>query len=250
MSAPTRLAPLLLLGLLWSAPAAAAQSPIGGSAAGMPIKGDVLLQADQMDYDVDNKVVTARGHVEIDSDGRILLADSVSYDQVHDTTTASGHVSLTDEKGNVAFASHVVLTDKMRDGALRSFAALIGKNGRMVAASATRTGGRFIEAFDDCAGLRNRPFQPLEEIGIDIIVRTNVPFPEEFLENALQNLVVGGRNLGHRQGVEPRAQVRKLRRPRARQGARRDQQAGALAVGEVDQVEQRLLGGSLVDVFK
>ena len=36
----------------------------------------------------------------------------------------------------------------MRDGALRSFAALIGKNGRMVAASATRTGGRFTEAFD------------------------------------------------------------------------------------------------------
>ncbi len=134
------LAVLAFLPLLaWSADA---------RAAAMPIKGDILLQADEMDYDVDAHVVTARGHVEIDSDGRILLADSVSYDQVHDTTTASGHVSITDEKGNVAFADHVVLSDKMRDGALRSFAALIGKNGRMVAATATRTGGRFIEAFD------------------------------------------------------------------------------------------------------
>ncbi len=61
---------------------------------------------------------------------------------------ASGHVSLTDEKGNTAFADHVTLKDKMRDGVLKSFAALIGKNGRMVAASATRTQGRFIEAFD------------------------------------------------------------------------------------------------------
>jgi len=130
---------VLLPVLLWCAPL---------HAAGLAIKGNILLQADEMDYDVDAKVVTARGHVEIDSDGRILLADSVTYDQVHDTTVASGHVSLTDEKGNVAFADHVTLTDKMRDGVLRSFAALIGKNGRMVAATATRSQGRFIEAFD------------------------------------------------------------------------------------------------------
>ncbi len=135
-----RLALLLAPTLLWCAPAFAANV--------LPIKGDVLLQADEMDYDVDAHVVTARGHVEIDSDGRILIADAVSYDQTHDTMTASGHVSLTDEKGNVAFASHVVLTDKMRDGALKSFAALIGKNGRLVAASATRTGGHIVEAFD------------------------------------------------------------------------------------------------------
>ena len=75
------------------------------------IKGDVLLQADEMDYDVDAQIVTARGHVEIDSDGRILLADTVSYDQKKDVMTADGHVSVTDEKGNVAFAAHVVLSD-------------------------------------------------------------------------------------------------------------------------------------------
>jgi LPS-assembly protein len=112
------------------------------------IKGDVLLQADEMDYDVDAHVVTARGHVEIDNGGRILLADQVTYDQDHDRMTATGHVSLTDEKGNVAFANHVELTDRMRDGVLKSFAALIGKNGRLVAASATRSQGRFVEAFD------------------------------------------------------------------------------------------------------
>ena len=135
-----RLAPFVLLAALVSAAPALA--------AALPIKGDVLLQADEMDYDVDAHVVTARGHVEIDSEGRILLAEQVVYDQIHDTTVASGHVSLTDEKGNVAFADHVTLTDKMRDGVLRSFAALIGKNGRLVAASATRSQGRFIEAFD------------------------------------------------------------------------------------------------------
>ena len=133
------LACLAMLAALGCAPA---------QAASLPIKGDVLLQADEMDYDVDAHIVTARSHVEIDSDGRVLMAETVTYDQAHDSMVADGHVSLTDEKGNVAFADHVTLTDKMRDGALKSFAALIGKNGRMVAANATRSQGRFIEAFD------------------------------------------------------------------------------------------------------
>ncbi len=107
----------------------------------------MLIQADEFDYDTDAHVVTARGHVEVDSDGRMLLADEVTYDQNTDKTTASGHVSLTDEKGNVAFSDHVELTDKMRDGVLHSFAALIGKSGRMVASGARRSQGRFIEAF-------------------------------------------------------------------------------------------------------
>jgi LPS-assembly protein len=132
-----------VLAALLLAPTCAAHA-----AQSVAIKGQVLLQADQLDYDVDRHVVMARGHVEIDGDGRVLLADEVSYDQKNDTMVASGHVSITDEKGNVAFADHVSLHDKMRDGALRSFAALIGQNGRLVAASATRSQGRFTEAFD------------------------------------------------------------------------------------------------------
>ncbi len=134
---------LLLLAVLLTVCGSAAQA-----APTVALKGQILLQADEMDYDVDHHVVSARGHVEIDGDGRILLADEVSYDEKNDTMVASGHVSITDEKGNVAFADHVVLHDRMRDGALRSFAALIGKNGRMVAATATRSQGRFTEAFD------------------------------------------------------------------------------------------------------
>jgi len=118
------------------------------AAPGVALTGQILLQADDMEYDVDHHTVIARGHVEIDGDGRILLADLVSYDQANDTMTASGHVSITDEKGDVAFADSVTLHDKMREGALRSFAALIGKNGRLVAANAARTQGRFTEAFD------------------------------------------------------------------------------------------------------
>lgn len=105
-----------------------------------------LLQADVAEYNTTSRIWAARGHVEIDYGGRILLADSVSYNENTDVITADGHVSLMDTEGNVAFADHVVLTDKMRDGALTGFGALIGTHGRLVAASAKRTGGRYTEA--------------------------------------------------------------------------------------------------------
>jgi LPS-assembly protein len=101
----------------------------------------LLLQADEVVYDGNRAIVSADGHVEIDDEGRTLLADKVTYDQKSDTVTASGHVSLTDEKGNVSFADHVVLTDRMRDGTLAGFGALLGKNGRLAAVSAERVAG-------------------------------------------------------------------------------------------------------------
>ena len=107
---------------------------------------EILLQADEIDYDMNAAVVTARGHIEIDDNGRILLADQITYDEKQDTVVASGHVSLLDDKGNVAFADHVTLTDHLRNGALESFAALIGKSGRLAAANAQRVGGKYTVA--------------------------------------------------------------------------------------------------------
>jgi LPS-assembly protein len=106
----------------------------------------LLLQADQIVYDGDNQTVAAVGNVEIVDQGRILNADKVTYDQKNDKVTADGHVSVTDTTGNVAFSTHVVLTDHMRDGALNGFGALIGKNGRLAAASAQRVNGNLVIA--------------------------------------------------------------------------------------------------------
>ena len=130
--------------LLTSVFVAALAAPLAHAAA--TTGKDMLLQADQVTYDSRTHVVSARGNVEIDYDERILLADSVAYNKDTDKVTADGHVSLTDRNGNVAFANHVVLTDRMRDGVLTGFGALIGKQGRLVAASAHRTEGRFTEA--------------------------------------------------------------------------------------------------------
>lgn len=118
-------------------PAGAANTMLG-NALGKP-GGNALLRADEIDYDINNALVIAHGHVEIDYNGRILMAEQVTYDQNKDVVTASGHVTVMAPNGDVAFADHVVLTDQMRDGILSGFYALIGKSGRLGAASAQRT---------------------------------------------------------------------------------------------------------------
>ena len=106
----------------------------------------ILLQADEIVYDSENHLVSAVGHVEIADQDRTLIADRVDYDQNADRVTASGHVSIMDSKGNVAFADHVILTDRMRNGALSGFGALLGKTGRLAARSAERVNGNTVIA--------------------------------------------------------------------------------------------------------
>jgi LPS-assembly protein len=139
-------AALATAALIYPLQSSHAQAPSPARTAPARPDNQILLQADQIIYDGDSQTVEAAGHVEITDQGRILLADNVTYDQKTDRVTANGHVSITDERGNVAFADHVLLTDHMRDGALNGFGALIGKNGRLAAASAQRVQDRFVIA--------------------------------------------------------------------------------------------------------
>lgn len=103
--------------------------------------GEMLLKADRVDYDLNTGATTALGHVEIDYNGRTLLADRVIDDKKNDVVTARGHVVMMAPNGDVVFADEVRLTDRMRDGVMQSFSALIGENGRLAASSAVRVGG-------------------------------------------------------------------------------------------------------------
>src|SRR3546814_10110908 len=60
----------------------------------------VLLQADELIYNEDLGVVTARGNVEMSQGDRLLMADTVTYNQQADTVTASGNVSLMEPTGD------------------------------------------------------------------------------------------------------------------------------------------------------
>jgi LPS-assembly protein len=110
----------------------------GGSLLG-PRGSQMMLRADQVDYNLNTAVTVAHGHVEIDYNDRIVQAEQVIYDQNKDVVTAEGHVVMMAPDGNVVFATHAVLTDQMRDGVIETMSALIGANGRMASPHAVRT---------------------------------------------------------------------------------------------------------------
>ena len=105
----------------------------------------VLLIADEVTYDRDLGVVTARGHVEISRGDRVVHADTVSYNERAQTVTASGHVSLTDERGNTVFADYAELTKDLKEAAIESIRLLLSDKSRLAAASGKRTGGNINE---------------------------------------------------------------------------------------------------------
>src|SRR3546814_19053407 len=96
------------------------------------------MQADNLVYDRDTEIVTATGHVEIAYDGRILIADKVTYNQKTDVVTADGNVSLLERAGEVAFADHVVLRNKMKDGVVQTLSVLLTAKSRQAGHDAVR----------------------------------------------------------------------------------------------------------------
>ena len=105
----------------------------------------VTFTADEVEYDRERGIVTARGRVEAWQGERFLRADEFTYDRNTGVATARGNVQLLEPDGQVVFADHVELKDQFRDGVLHGLRALLAGNARLAAAGARRTGGTVSE---------------------------------------------------------------------------------------------------------
>ena len=123
------------LALALAAGAALAQSP--EEVKRLP----ALIAADEVVYDRELDVVTARGNVEIVQGQRIVRADTVSFNRRANLVTASGNVSLVENTGDVIFADYAELTEDMREGVVQNFRALLADQSRLAATSGRRTQG-------------------------------------------------------------------------------------------------------------
>ena len=124
----------------------------------------ILMTADELQFDDELGIATAKGNVEISQSERVLLADMVIYNQRDDVVTASGNVILVEPTGEVLFAEFAELTDDMREGFLRGFRMLLEDNSRLAAVSAQRRGGvetrlnqAIYSACRDCVGFDGEP---------------------------------------------------------------------------------------------
>ena len=133
-------ASLLLLSLAANA-AQAQQAPSKKQGAAHPESQPALVTADQMVYDRDLDLVTARGHVEIDQGGQVVKADALSYNLKQDVIIATGHVSFTQLTGDINFADYLEVTGDMKQATARGMRMLMFDDSRLAGNFARRTEG-------------------------------------------------------------------------------------------------------------
>lgn len=148
-----------------TAAALAALLAAASASAQQPDQSPVLMSAEEVTHDRENDRVTARGHVEVSQNERVLLADTVIYDLKADRLHAAGNVSLVEPTGEVVFADDIEVTGDLKDGVAREIRILLTDQSRLAAAEGRRTGGTVMEleraVYSPCQPCQDDPDRPL-----------------------------------------------------------------------------------------
>ncbi len=135
--------------LLASALSGAAHAQLGrlATAGSQPSSRDqpVTFTADQVEYDRENSLVIADGHVEAWQNDHVLHADHITFDRNTGIAAAKGNVVLLEPDGQVLFADYAELTQDMKNGVMRDLRAIMAENGRLAANGARRVDGQINE---------------------------------------------------------------------------------------------------------
>jgi len=115
-----------------------------------PVSKDkpVLLTADEMDYDKENNLVIASGHVEIEQGDTIVLADKVTYNRNTGEVVATGNVSMMGTSGEVYFADKTSFEDNLKTGVIAQFKARLPDDSVAVATKAKKIDENTTELFN------------------------------------------------------------------------------------------------------
>lgn len=101
----------------------------------------MLLEAAELQYDLDNDIVSAIGNVQIYYSGYALEAERVTLDRAKSRLYAEGKVRLTEPDGNIITTESMELSDDFKNGFARSLKVDTFERTRFTADSATRENG-------------------------------------------------------------------------------------------------------------
>jgi LPS-assembly protein len=134
------------------------------SIAHAPPGTQMLVKANEVDYDYTNHRVAAVGNVQIYYNGATIEADRVVYDQVTKRLRAEGNARLTEADGKVTYGQIIDLTDDYRDGFVDSLRVETIDDTRLAAARANRSEGNFTVfengVYTACEACRDNPKKP------------------------------------------------------------------------------------------
>ncbi len=126
----------------------------------------MLVQADRIDYDNANRLVSAIGNVQIYYSDSTLEADKVIYNQATKRLHAEGNVRLTDADGRVTYGSIMDLSDDYRNGFVDALRLDAPDETRFAAARAERSAGNFTifhnGVYTACEPCKDNPKAPPE----------------------------------------------------------------------------------------
>lgn len=124
----------------------------------------MLVQANEVDYDYNNQRVSAVGNVQLYYNGTTVEADKVIYDQKTKRLRAEGNIRMTDADGRITYANIMDLSDDYRDGFVDSLRVDTADDTRMAATRADRSGGKYTVfqngVYTACAPCRSDPKKP------------------------------------------------------------------------------------------
>ena len=124
----------------------------------------MLVQANEVDYDYNNSRVSAVGNVQLYYNGTSVEADKVIYDQKTKRLHAEGNIRMTDADGKITYANIMDLSDDYRDGFVDSLHVDTEDQTRMAATRADRSSGNYTVfengVYTACAPCKDDPKKP------------------------------------------------------------------------------------------
>ncbi|MBV9530696.1 MAG: LPS-assembly protein LptD [Bradyrhizobium sp.] len=124
----------------------------------------MLVQANEVDYDYNNSRVSAVGNVQLFYNGTSVEADKVIYDQKTKRLHAEGNIRMTDAEGKITYANIMDLSDDYRDGFVDSLHVDTADATRMAATRVERSSGNYTVfengVYTACAPCQDDPKKP------------------------------------------------------------------------------------------
>jgi len=159
-------AAVIAITILTPAPAVAQLNQLTSIGRGQSVSKDepVTFTADQVEYDREHSLVTARGHVEAWQGGRVVRADQMSFNRETGVIVAIGNIAMLEANGQVLFAQYAELSRDMTQGILKAVRGLLDHNGKLAANAMRRTDGVLNElsqvVYSSCDLCKNDPTRP------------------------------------------------------------------------------------------
>ena len=102
---------------------------------------EVQFNADQLDYDFENEVVTASGDVRMYRRSDRLRADRVVWNRNTGQVTAEGNIVIVNPEGDSVYGDKIELTDTLKDGMVENMLVVLDAGGRIAARKGVREDG-------------------------------------------------------------------------------------------------------------